>query len=141
MGVLRYFFNFLFPCFALHISLGPSRSSVLHIGSDSTEASSSRRTGGDSDSLVVIVHWVAPGEPAFPLDNGKGKISEIRYLSGSENLRAAIQNVVVVGPNRVEPSYDEVFAARYGPPFGVQVWCPDVLTSYVVQVNKMVCFF
>ena len=27
------------------------------------------------------------------------------------------------------------------PPFGVQVWSPDVLTSYVVQVPKMVCFF
>ena len=27
------------------------------------------------------------------------------------------------------------------PPFGVQVYSPDVLTSYVVQVPKMVCFF
>ena len=30
---------------------------------------------------------------------------------------------------------------RYRPPFGVQVWSTDVLTSYVVQVPKMVCFF
>ena len=121
--------------------MGHSRSSVLRIGSDSTEASSSGRTGGESDSLAVVVHRVAPREPAFPLDKGKGKISEIRYPSGSEYLRVAIQNVVAVGPNRVEPSYGEVFAARYGPPFGIQVWCPDVLTSYVVQVPKMVCFF
>ena len=35
----------------------------------------------------------------------------------------------------------EVFARRYRPPFGVQVWSPDVLTSYVDQVPKMVCFF
>ena len=30
---------------------------------------------------------------------------------------------------------------RYRPPFGVQVWSPYILTSYVVQVPKMVCFF
>ena len=141
MGALHYFFDFLFPGSALHISLGPSRSSVLRIGSDSTKASSSGRTGSEFDSLAVVVHRVTPGGPAFPLDKGKGKISEIQYPSGSEYLRAAIQNVVVVGPNRVEPSYGEVFATRYGLPFGVQVWCPDVLTSYVVQVFKMVCFF
>ena len=99
--------------------MGPNRSFVLRIGSDSTEASSSGRTGGESDSLAVVVHWVAPGEPAFPLDKGKGKISEIRYPSGSEYLRTAIQNVVVVGPSRIEPSYGDVFTTRYGPSFGV----------------------
>ena len=36
VGVLHYFFDFLFPCLALHISMGPGRSSVLHIGSNST---------------------------------------------------------------------------------------------------------
>ena len=61
----------------------------------------------------------APGEPHFPLYMGKGKINEIRYPSDSEYLRAAIQNVVVVGPSRVEPLYGEIFAARYGPPFGI----------------------
>ena len=50
-------------------------------------------------------------------------------------------NVEVVGPSRVEPLYGGIFRARYGPPFGIQVWCPDVLTTYVVQVPKMVCFF
>ena len=138
VGVLHYFFNFLFPCSALHISMGLNRSSVLHIGSNSTKASGSGRTGGESDSLTVVVYRVAPGEPPSPLDKGKGKISEIRYPSSSEYLRAAIQNVEAVGPNRVESSYGEIFAARYGPPFGVQVWCPDVLTSYVIQVPKMV---
>ena len=57
--------------------MGPSRSSVLRIGSDSTEASNSWETGGESDSLAVVVHRVAPREPAFPLDKSKGKISEI----------------------------------------------------------------
>ena len=89
----------------------------------------------------MVVHRVAPGEPSFPLGKGKGKISEIRYPSGFEYLRAAIQNVEVMGPSRVEPLYGEIFVARFGLPFRVQVWCPDVLTSYVVQVSKMVCFF
>ena len=52
-----------------------------------------------------------------------------------------MQNALAVGPSRVEPLYGEVFARRYRPLFGVQVWSPDVLTSYVVQVAKMVCFF
>ena len=112
--VLHYFSDFFFPCSALHISMSPNRSSVLRIGSNSTEASGSGRTGGESDSLAVVVHRVALGEPPFPLDKGKGKICEIRYPNGSEYLRAAIQNVEAVGPSRVEPSYGEVFAAWYG---------------------------
>ena len=46
-----------------------------------------------------------------------------------------------MGPSRVEPLFGEVFARRYRPPFGVQVWSPGVLSSYVVQLPKMVCFF
>ena len=83
--------------------MGLGRSSVLRIGSNSPEASGSGRTGGESDSLAVVVHRVAPGEPPFPLGKGKGKISEIRYPSGSEYLRAAIQNAEAVGSSRVEP--------------------------------------
>ena len=60
---------------------------------------------------------------------------------GSEYLKSAVQNALAVGPNRVEPLFWEVFVRRYRPPFGVQVWSLDVLTSYVVQVPKMVCFF
>ena len=88
-----------------------------------------------------MVHRAAPGEPPFPLDKGKGKLNEIRFPSGSEYLRVAIQKAEAMGPSRVEPSYDEIFAAWYGPPFGVQVWCLDVLTTYIVEVPKMVCFF
>ena len=69
----------------------------------------------------MVVHRVAPGEPPFPLDKDKGKINEIRYPSGSEYLRAAIQNVEAMGPNRVEPLYGDIFAARYGPLFRIQV--------------------
>ena len=120
--------------------MGPGHSSVLRIGSNPAEVSSSGRTEGN-DSLAVVVHQAAPREPPFPLDKGKGKINEIRYPSGSEYLRAIIQNAEAVGPNRVEPLYTEIFAALYGPSFGVQVWCPDMLTTYFVQVPKMVRFF
>ena len=99
--------------------MGPSLSSVLRIGSNPAEASSSGRTGGESDSLAVVVHWVAPEKPPFPLGKGKGKINEIRYPSGSEYLRAAIQNAEVVDPSRAEPLYGEIIAARFGPPFGI----------------------
>ena len=121
--------------------MGPGRSSVLRIGSNLAEASSSGWTDGGNDNLAVVVHRSAPGEPPFPLDKGKGKINEIWYSSGYEYLRAAIQNAEAVGLSWVESLYGEIFAARYGPPFGVQVWCPDVLTTYVVEVLKMVCFF
>ena len=131
----------LFPCLTLRISMGLGRSSVLRIGSNPAEVSSSGWTDGGNDNLAVVVHRAAPGEPPFPLDKGKGKINEIRYPSGSEYLRAAIQNAEAVGLSRVKPLYGEIFTARYGPPFGIQVWFPNVLTSYVVQVPKMVCFF
>ena len=121
--------------------MGPGRSSVLRIGSNPIEVSSSGRTDGGNNSLAVVVHRAALGEPRFHLDKGKGKINEIRYPSSFEYLRASIQNAEVMGPIRVEPLYSEIFAARFGPLFGIQVWCLDVLTTYVVQVPKMVCFF
>ena len=74
--------------------------------------------GGESDSTTMVVHQGVPGEPPFPLGNGKGKIKEIRYPNGSEYLRAAIHNAEAVGPNRVEPSYGEIFAAQSGSRFG-----------------------
>ena len=46
-----------------------------------------------------------------------------------------------MGPSRVEPSSRHNLASRCRPPFGVRIWCPDFLTSYIVQVPKMVCFF
>ena len=52
-----------------------------------------------------------------------------------------MQNAEAVGPSRVEPSFGHNFASRYRPPFGVRVWFLDFLTSYIVQVPKMVCFF
>ena len=121
--------------------MGPGRSSSLHIGGDPSAVSGSGQTGGASDRLTGVVLRNAPGEPPFPLDKGKGRIDEIKYPERSEYLKSAVQNALAVGPSRVEPLYGETFARRYRPPFGVQVWSPDILTSYVVQVPKMVCFF
>ena len=78
--------------------------------------------------------------PPFP-GKGKERISEIKCPIGSEYLRAAVRCLDVVGPSRVEPSYAEIFATRYRPPIGIHVWRSDLLTSYVVHVPKMVCFF
>ena len=89
VGVLHFLRFLLFPRLTLRISMGPSHSSVLRIGSNPVEASSSGRTDGGNDSLAVVVHRAAPGEPFFPLDKGKGKINEIRYPRCSEYLRAA----------------------------------------------------
>ena len=83
----------------------------------------------------------APGEPHFPLNKGKGRIDEIKYPGGSEFLKSAMQNALAVGPSKVRPLYGATFARRYRPPFGVRVWSPDVLTSYMVPVPKMICFF
>ena len=121
--------------------MGPGCSSSLRIGGDSSTESGSRRTGGESNPLAVVVLRDAPGEPPSPLGKGKDKIDEIKYPVGSKYLKSAVQNALAMGPSRVEPLYGEVFARRYRPPFGVQVWSSDVLTSYVVQVPKMVCFF
>ena len=121
--------------------MGLGCSSSLHIGGDSSTVSGSWRTGDESNRLAVVVLRDAPGEPLSDLGKGKDKIDEIKYPVGSEYLKSAVQNALVVGPSRVEPLYGEVFARRYRPPFGVQIWPPDVLTSYVVYVPKMVCFF
>ena len=49
--------------------------------------------------------------------------------------------VDAMGLSRVKPSFAKFFSTRYGPPSGVQIWCPNILTSYVVSIPKMVCFF
>ena len=82
-----------------------------------------------------------PGCSPFPLDKGKGRVDLIKYLRGSEYLKSAVQHALVVGPSKVGPSYGAIFVRRYRPAFSVRVWSPDVLTSYVVSVPKMVFFF
>ena len=118
-----------------------NRSTGLHIGGEPAEESESEQVGGGSGGLpVAAVKDPLVGHPPLP-GKGKDKISEIRYPTGSEYLRAAIRCSNAVGPSRVEPSYAKIFATRYRPTVGIRVWRPNFLTSYVVHVPKMVCFF
>ena len=80
------------------------------------------------------------GHPPLPC-KGKERIIQIRYPTESEYLRIVVRCSDAVGPSRVEPSYAKIFATSYRPPVGICVWRPDFLTSYVVHVPKMVCFF
>ena len=117
------------------------RSSSLHIGGDSSAVASFGPTGGASDRSAGVELRDAPGAPHFPLDKGNGKVDLIKYHGGSEYLKSTIQHALIVGPGKVGPSYGATFSRRYRPPFGVRGWSPDFLTSYVVFVPKMVCFF
>ena len=121
--------------------MGPGRSSSLRIGGDSSSVASSGRTGDASDRSAGVELRDALGAPPFPLDKGKGRVDLIKYLGGSEYLKSSVQHALIVRPSKVGPSYGAIFSRRYRPPFGVRVWSLDVLTSYVVSVPKMVCFF
>ena len=128
--------------FRSHLRYSHGSGSLLFFAyrGDSFVVSGLGRTSGESNRLAVVVLRDAPGELPSPLGKGKDKIGEIKCLVGSEYLKSVVQKALAVGLSRVEPLYGEIFARRYRPPFGVQFWSPDVLTSYVVQVPKMVCF-
>ena len=64
--------------------MGPSRSSSLRIGGDSSAVVGSGRTRGASDRSVVVELRNAPGAHPFPLDKGKGRVNLIKYPGGSE---------------------------------------------------------
>ena len=99
--------------------MGPGRSSSLRIGGNSSVVAGSGRTGGVFDRSAGVDIQDAPGEPPFPLNKGKGRIDEIKYPEGSEYLKSAVHNALVVGPSKVGPLYGATFARRYRPPFGV----------------------
>ena len=101
--------------------MGPSRSSSLRIGGDSSAVAGSGRTGGAPDRSAMVELRNAPGAPLFPLDKGKGRVNLIKYPGGSEYLKSAVQHPLTVGPSKVGPSYGATFARRYRPPFGVRV--------------------
>ena len=121
--------------------MGPGRSSSLRIGGDSMADAIYGRTGGASDRSAGVELRDTLGAPPFPLDKGKGRVNLIKYPGWSEYLKSAIQHALIVGPSKVGPSYGATFARRYRPPFGVRVWSPDVLTSYMGSVPKKVYFF
>ena len=136
-----YSFDLPFPRPTMRTPLGLSRPPVLRIGGSSAEELDLGQIGEGSCLLSIVIDRVPFAGPPSPFGKGKSKVSEIRYLGGFDYLRAAVQNAEAVGPSRIEPFFRKTFVARYRPPFGVHVWCPDFLTSYIVQVLKMVFFF
>ena len=134
---LYHSFDLPYTCPIMRTSSRPNRSSGLRIGGRPAEESESGRTDGGSGSLAIVVNRVPQVDHLSLFGKGKGKISEIRYPSGSEYLKAAVKYADFVGPSWVEPLYEKTFITCYRPPLGVQVWCPDLLTTYIVQVPKM----
>ena len=125
----------------MRTSSRPNNSYGLRIGGSSIEEPYLGQIGEGSGRLALVVDRIPPSGPPSLSGRGKNKVSEIKHPGGSNYLRAAVQNAKAMGPSRIEPSFGKAFATRYRPPFGVHVWCPDCLTSYMVQVPKMVCFF
>ena len=121
--------------------MGPSRSSSLSIGDDSSTVAGSGRVRDAPSCLAAVEPRNAPGAPPLPLDKGKGKINQIKYPGGLNYLDFAVQHAVTVGPSKVNPSYGVTFAEHYRPPPGVRIWTPDVFTFYAASVPRMVCFF
>ena len=121
--------------------MGPSRSSSLCIGDDSSAVAGSGRVRNASGCSAVVEPRNVPRAPPFPLDKDKGKINLIKYPGGSDYLKSTIQHAVTMGPSKVGPSYGVTFTERYRPPPGVRVWTLDVLTFYVAYLPGMVCLF
>ena len=64
--------------------MGPSRSSSLRIGGDSSAVASSRQTRGASDRSAAVELRNALGALPLPLDKGKGRVNLIKY-PGDQN--------------------------------------------------------
>ena len=121
--------------------MGPSRSSSLRIGDDSSAGAGSGQARDVPVRSAAVGPQNAPEAPLLPLGKGKKKINLIKYPKGSDFLKSAVRHVVNVGPSKVGPSYELIFAERYRPLPSVRIWSPDVLTFYAAFVPGMVCFF
>ena len=119
--------------------MGPSRS--LHIGDDPSADAGSERVRDVPVRSTAVGPQNAPEAPPLPLGKGKKKINLIKYPKGSDFLKSAVRHAVNVGPSKVGPSYESIFAERYRPLPGVRIWSPNVLTFYAASVPGMVCFF
>ena len=116
-----------FPPLVMSASVG------LRIEGRPTEESVSGRNGDGPGGPVVAVARVFPVGYLPPPGKGEGNISEIWYHGGSKYLRVAVRYVEAVGPSRIDPSFVNIFATRYGPlpvsESGVLIssrlmWCP-----------------
>ena len=121
--------------------MGPSRSFSLRIGDDPSAGAGSGRARDVPVRSTAAGPQNAPEAPPLPLGKGKKKINLIKYPKGSDFLNSAVRHAMNVGPSKVGPSYEFIFAERYRPPTGVRIWSHDVLTFYAASVPGMVCFF
>ena len=80
---LHHSFDLPYTCPIMRTSSRPNRSSGLCLGGRPVEEYKSRRTGCRSGSLAVVVDKAPPTDHPSPSGKGKGKVSEIRYPSGS----------------------------------------------------------
>ena len=102
--------------------MGPSSSSSLRIGDDSSTIAGSRRARDVPIRSAATEPRNAPEAPPLPLDKDKRKINLIKYPGGSDYLKSAVRHAVNVGPSKVGPSYGVIFAERYRPPPSVRIW-------------------
>ena len=114
--------------------MGPSRSSSLRIGDDSSTVVGSGRVRDVPGRSAAVEPRNAPGASPLPLDKDKGKINLIKYPGGSDYLKSVVQHVVTVGPSKVDPSYEVTFAEHYRPPPGIRIWTLDVLNFYAASM-------
>ena len=89
---LPFYLSFFFPFTRsiMRTSSRPSHPSGLCIGGISIEGSNLGQIGGGSGRPTLVVDRVPLAGPSSPHGKGKGKVSEIRYPSGSAYLRMAI---------------------------------------------------
>ena len=64
------------------IPMGPGHSYSLRIGGDSSVLSGSRRTGGESDRLVVVALRDAPGNLLSPWVKVRIKLTRLNTIWG-----------------------------------------------------------
>ena len=121
--------------------MGPNRSSSLRISDDSSVDAGSGQAGDVPVRSTAVGPQHAPEAPPLPLGKSKKKINLIKYPKGSDFLKTAVRHAAKVGPSKIGPSYESIFAERYWPLPGVRIWSPDVLTFYTASVPGMVCFF
>ena len=97
--------------------MGPSRS--LRIGDDPSADADSELVRDVPVRSTAVGPQNAPEAPPLPLGKGKKKINLIKYPKGSNFLKSAVRHAVKVGPSKVGPLYEFVFAERYRPLPGV----------------------
>ena len=103
--------------------MGPNSSSYLRIDDDPSAGAGSGRARDVLVRSTAVVPQNAPEAPPLPLGKGKRKINLIKYPKGSNFLKSAVRHAVNVGPSKVGPSYEFIFAERYRLP----PWCPNLV--------------